>query len=123
MAAMRQRPGARGAEAAFILPFAFAGLLVIGVLAVAEGGRFPASGVGALAVVLVAVLCSLAEARAAVPIAVIGWFAYAGFAHPPYGELTFRGTGPATVVLALSAAAAASLGALLRRRLARRGAH
>lgn len=112
---MTIRPARAGVEAALVLPAAFAGLLLIGVVAVAAAGGVPPAGVLALATALIGGLCLVAEARAAPAIAVIGWFSDAAFARPPYGDLHFTGTGRAAVVLSVTAAAASAAGAGLRR--------
>jgi two-component system sensor histidine kinase KdpD len=106
---------AKPVETAVVLPVAFGGLLLIGVIAVAA--RLRGGPVLALAGVLVAVTAFVAEPLAALPLAVIGWFAVAGFDHAPYGDLHAGGAVRAAVVLALIAAAAACAARLSRGRL------
>jgi two-component system, OmpR family, sensor histidine kinase KdpD len=102
-------------EAAFVLPIGFAGMLLIGLLAVAEAGRIGAASVLVLTSVLVAVTAAIAEPLAAAPLAVIGWFTVAGFSRAPYGELHLHGTAVPAVVLAAVGGAAAGVGVVLRR--------
>jgi two-component system sensor histidine kinase KdpD len=104
-------------EAAFVLPVAFAGLLLIGVIAVAA--RLHGAAVLALACGLVATTTLVAEPVAAVPLAVVGWFAAAGFSRAPYGDLHASGALGEAAAIAAVAAAATCLGALgpSRRRL------
>jgi two-component system sensor histidine kinase KdpD len=98
-----------------VLPAAFVSLLLIGVTAVASRGHLAPAVVLTLTCGSVAVLCAIAEAKAAVPVAVIGWFTYAGFAHQPYGDLRVSGTGPATVMVAATAVVGTVVGVLVRR--------
>jgi two-component system, OmpR family, sensor histidine kinase KdpD len=99
-------------DAAFVLPAAFGGLLLIGTLAVAA--NLHGGVVLALASVLVATTAFIAEPLAAAPLAVVGWFTAAGFSRAPYGELHADGAVRAGLVLAGVAAAAAGLGTLRR---------
>src|SRR5215468_9082412 len=98
--------------AAIVLPVAFGGLLLIGVIAVAAQLR--GTPVLVLAGVLVAATSFVAEPLVALPLAVIGWFAEAGFDRTPYGDLHADGAVRAAVVLALTAAAAACAGTARR---------
>ena len=95
-----------------MLPVAFGGLLLIGVIAVAAQLR--GTPVLVLAGVLVAATSFVAEPLVALPLAVIGWFAEAGFDRTPYGDLHADGAVRAAVVLALTAAAAACAGTARR---------
>src|SRR5262249_58504317 len=70
--------------AAIVLPVAFGGLLLIGVIAVAAQLR--GTPVLVLAGVLVAATSFVAEPLVALPLAVIGWFAEARVDRPPYRE-------------------------------------
>jgi two-component system, OmpR family, sensor histidine kinase KdpD len=98
------------------LPAAFAGMLLIGTLAAALHGRFPATGVLLAVALLVAVTSAVAEPRAAPLLALIGWLTVVGFSRPPYAQL--RPTGPlaahAAVALAACSLAAAGIGMLVR---------
>src|SRR5215510_7663114 len=76
-------------EAAFVLPLAFAGLLLIGVIAVAA--RLHGAPVLALGCGLVAATAFVAEPLAVVPLAVVGCFAVAAFDQAPYGALHAAG--------------------------------
>ncbi len=100
-------------DAAFILPVAFAGMVLIGVAAVA--GQLRGVAVLALTSVLVAATSLVAEPLAALPLAVVGWFTVAGFSRAPYGDLHATGTLRASVVLALVAVGAVAAGTLARR--------
>src|SRR6266700_3602261 len=99
-------------DAAFMLPVAFAGMLLIGVLAVAE--QLHGRAVLVLTSVLVAATALLAEPAAAAPLAAVGWFTVAGFSHAPYGDLHATGGIHTGVVLTGGAAAAVGLGTLYR---------
>jgi two-component system sensor histidine kinase KdpD len=99
-------------EAAIMLPLAFVGLLLIAVVAVAA--RLHGAPVLVLGCVLVAGTAFAAEPLAAGPLAVVGWFAVAGFDHAPYGDLHAQGAVRAGLVLAPVAVAAASAGAASR---------
>jgi two-component system, OmpR family, sensor histidine kinase KdpD len=102
-------------EAAFALPVAFLGQLLIGVVAVAADGRVGSGLILGLTSVLVAVTAFVAQPLAAAPLAVIGWFTVAAFSRPPYGDLHAGGTGIAVAVLAAMAAAGALAGVVVRR--------
>src|SRR6266571_6901234 len=100
-------------DAAFMLPVAFAGMLLIGVLAVAE--QLHGGAVLVLTSVLVAATALVAEPLAAAPLAAVGWFTVAGFSHAPYGDLQAAGGVHTGVVLAGVAAGAVGLGTLGRK--------
>ena len=84
--------------AAIVLPVAFCGLLLIGVIAVAAQLR--GTPVLVLAGVLVAATSFVAEPLVALPLAVIGWFAVAGFDRTPYGDLHADGAVRAAQIVA-----------------------
>jgi two-component system sensor histidine kinase KdpD len=103
--------------AAFALPIAFTGMLLVGVLAVAARGRLGADVVPALTALLVAVTAFASQPLTAAPLTVIGWLTIAGFSRPPYGELHSSGTasGALTVaILAIVATVAAVSGLVVR---------
>lgn len=101
------------AEAAFVLPLAFAGLLLIGVIAVAT--RLHGAPVLALGCGLVAATAFAAEPLAALPLAVVGWFAVAGFDQAPYGDLHAGGALRDATIIAAVATVATCTGVLARR--------
>ncbi|MBV9920989.1 MAG: hypothetical protein JOY78_09095, partial [Pseudonocardia sp.] len=111
----RQRLTRQPVEAAFALPVAFGGQLVIGVVAVAANGRVGSDLILALTCVLIGVTAFVAAPLAAAPLAMIGWFTVAAFSRPPYGDLHAGGTGTAVAALAAVAAAGAAAGVLVRR--------
>jgi two-component system sensor histidine kinase KdpD len=94
------------------LPIAFGGLLLIGVIAIAA--QLHGAPVVALAGVLVAATSFVAEPLVALPLAVIGWFAVAGFDRAPYGDLHADGAIRAGAVLAFTAGVAACAGTASR---------
>ncbi|HET6878175.1 MAG TPA: ATP-binding protein [Jatrophihabitans sp.] len=110
-----QHPGT-ATEAAFVLPIAFFGMLLIGVVAAATGGRFGGAWVVAAAAVLVGTLAWLSTPLTAAPLAAIGWFTVSGFSHMPLGQLHPKGTLVPGAVLAGVAALAASGGVASRYR-------
>ena len=91
-------------DAAFTLPGALAGMLLIG--AVAASGRVGGVAVLVLTCLLVAAIALISEPLTALPLAAIGWFTVAGFGRPPYGELHFSGTAPAGIIVTAVAASA-----------------
>jgi two-component system, OmpR family, sensor histidine kinase KdpD len=99
-------------DAAFVLPVAFAGLLLIGVIAV--GAHLRGGVVLGLACVLVAATALVAQPLAAAPLAAIGWFTAAGFSHAPYGDLHADDAVRNGAAVALVAAVASCLGAIGR---------
>jgi two-component system, OmpR family, sensor histidine kinase KdpD len=107
------RPG--GTEAAFALPIGFVGLLVIGAVVVSAPHALRAEDVLVLAALLVGGVALFSEPAAALPLAVIGWLAVAGFSRPPYAELHPAGTLRAAVVLGLVSAVSVALGTAARR--------
>jgi two-component system, OmpR family, sensor histidine kinase KdpD len=104
-----------------VLPAGFAGLLAIGTVAAALGGRFGATGVLIACAVVVGLLAAVAEPAAAAPLGVIGWLTVTGFSRPPYADLRLTGlvAQRAAVTLAVVALAAAAAGAAFRWRAAR----
>jgi signal transduction histidine kinase len=112
------RPGGTGSpiEAAFVLPIAFFGMLLIGVVAVVTDGGFGRFDVLVVTVVLVGTAAAISEPLAAAPLAAIGWFTVAGFSRPPYGELHLHlhGTAPLAVALGAVAGSGATAGGLMR---------
>jgi two-component system, OmpR family, sensor histidine kinase KdpD len=105
----------RPVDAAFVLPIGYLGLLLIGVVAVATNGRLGAPSILAAACVLVGTLAAVTTPAAAVPLAALGWFTVAGFAHTPFGELHPSGTGPAALILAAVTVSGAATGVAARR--------
>ncbi len=80
-----------GFPAPFALPVGFAGLLAVGTVAAALGGRLGATGVLIACAVVTGVLAAVAEPTAAVPLGVIGWLTVTGFSRPPYADLRLTG--------------------------------
>ena len=107
----------RGLAAPFALPAGFAALLVLGAFAAGLHGRLPAGAVLALAAIVVAVGCMVAEPAVAPLLGAIGWLTAVGFAGPPYGQL--RPTGPlavhAVAVMAACAVGGTAIGLIVRR--------
>ena len=107
----------RGLAAPFALPAGFAALLVLGAFAAGLHGRLPAGAVLAIAAVVVAVGCMVAEPAVAPLLGAIGWLTAVGFAGPPYGQL--RPTGPlavhAVAVMAACAVGGTAIGLIVRR--------
>jgi two-component system sensor histidine kinase KdpD len=103
-----------------VLPTGFAGLLGVGTVAAALGGRLGATGVLIGCAIVVGVLAALADPAAAVPLGVIGWLTVAGFSRPPYADLRVTGIDSerAAITLALVAFGAATVGAAFRWRAA-----
>src|SRR5215831_11688508 len=69
----RRAPWRGGLPAPYVLPAGFAGLLAVGTVAAALGGRLGATGVLTACAVVVGGLAAVAEPAAAVPLAIIGW--------------------------------------------------
>jgi two-component system sensor histidine kinase KdpD len=116
-----QRPPWRGGfPAPYVLPAGFAGLLGVGTVAAALGGRLGATGVLIACAIVVGVLAAAADPAAAVPLGVIGWLTVAGFSRPPYADLRLTGfiAERAAITLALTALCAAAAGAAFRWRAA-----
>jgi two-component system, OmpR family, sensor histidine kinase KdpD len=116
-----QRPPWRGGlPAPYVLPAGFAGLLGVGTVAAALGGRLGATGVLIGCAIVVGVLAALADPAAAVPLGVIGWLTVAGFSRPPYADLRLTGVDAerAAITLALVAFGAVAAGAAFRWRAA-----
>ena len=116
-----QRPPWRGGlPAPYVLPAGFAGLLGVGTVAAALGGRLGATGVLIGCAIVVGVLAALADPAAAVPLGVIGWLTVAGFSRPPYADLRVTGivAERAAITLALVAFGAVAAGAAFRWRAA-----
>jgi two-component system sensor histidine kinase KdpD len=99
-----------------VLPAGFAGLLAIGTVAAALGGRLGATGVLVACAVVVGALAAVAEPTAAIPLGVIGWLTAVGFSRPPYADLRLTGgvAGRAAITLAVVAVGAAVVGAAFR---------
>jgi two-component system sensor histidine kinase KdpD len=118
--ATRRPPWRGGLPAPYVLPAGFAGLLAVGTVAAALGGRLGATGVLIACAVVVGVLSAVAEPTAAVPLGVIGWFTVTGFSRPPFADLRLTGTVAehAAITLAAVALAAAAAGAAFRWRAA-----
>lgn len=74
-------------EAAFALPLGFAGMLVIGVVAVGLPATGRAGAVLAFTCVLMFALSVVSAPITVLPLAVVGWFTVAGFAREPIGDL------------------------------------
>ena len=91
-------------DAAFTLPGALAGMLLIG--AVAASGRVGGVAVLVLTCLLVGAIALISEPLTALPLAAIGWFTVAGFGRPPYGELHLSGTAPAGIIVTAAAGSA-----------------
>jgi len=119
--ASQRPPWRRGLSAPYVLPAGFAGLLAIGTVAAALGGRLGATGVLIACAVVVGVLAAVAEPAAAVPLGLIGWLTVTGFSRPPYADLRLTGivAQRAAVTLAAVALVAAAAGAAFRWRAAR----
>jgi two-component system sensor histidine kinase KdpD len=113
---MHSAPWRGGFPAPYALPAGFAGLLAVGTVAAALGGRLGATGVLAACAVVTGVLAAVAEPVAAVPLALIGWLTVTGFSRPPYADLRLSGTFATRAALTLAAAAlvAAAAGAAFR---------
>ena len=107
----RQRPTSwrQGFPAPYALPAGFAALFAVGTVAAALHGHLSGTGVLIACAVIVAVLATMAEPAAAVPLGVIGWLTVVGFSRPPYADL--RPTGAAAAEAAVTMAACALAGA------------
>ena len=119
--AAQRPPWRRGLPAPYVLPAGFAGLLAVGTVAAALGGRLGATGVLIACALVVGVLAAVAEPAAAAPLGVIGWLTVTGFSRPPYAELRLTGlvAERAAVTVAAVALGAAAAGAAFRWRAAR----
>ncbi|HEX6448358.1 MAG TPA: DUF4118 domain-containing protein [Trebonia sp.] len=104
----RQAWWREGFPAPYALPAGFAAMFVVGTVAAALNGHLPGVGVLIACAVIVAVLATLAEPAAAVPLGVIGWLTVIGFSRPPYADL--RPTGTAAVNAAATMAVCALAG-------------
>jgi two-component system, OmpR family, sensor histidine kinase KdpD len=112
-----RRPSWRGGvPAPYALPAGFAGLLAVGTVAAALGGRLGATGVLVACAVVVGVLAAAADPVAALPLGVVGWLTVAGFSRPPYADLRLTGMAAerAATWLAVAALAGAAAGAAFR---------
>jgi two-component system sensor histidine kinase KdpD len=98
-----------GLAAPFALPTGFAALFALGTVAAGLDGRLSATGVLIASAALVGGLCFVAEAAAAIPLAILGWLTTVGFSRPPYTQL--RPTGPHAWHAAVAVGASALLGA------------
>jgi two-component system, OmpR family, sensor histidine kinase KdpD len=116
----RRPPWRGGLPAPYALPAGLAGLLAVGTVAAALGGRLGATGVLAACAVVVGALAAAADPAAAVPLGIVGWLTVTGFSQPPYADLrlTGGGAGRAAVWLAVAALAGAAAGAAFRWRAA-----
>jgi signal transduction histidine kinase len=114
--ASRRPPWRGGLPAPYALPAGFAGLLVVGTVAAALGGRLGTTGVLIACAVVIGVLSAAAEPAAAVPLGLIGWFTVTGFSRPPYADLRLTGivAERAAITLAAVALVAAAGGAAFR---------
>jgi two-component system sensor histidine kinase KdpD len=114
---MTRRPYQRSVPAVYALPAGFAAFLAVGAVAAILGGRMSGTVVLIACAVITAVVSSIAEPLAALPLAGIGWLAVAGFSRPPYGQLRMANTlsREAIITLAIAAAAGAGAGTVLRR--------
>jgi two-component system sensor histidine kinase KdpD len=116
----RRSPWRGGLPAPYALPAGFAGLLAVGTVAAALGGRLGATGVLVACAVVVGALAAAADPAAAVPLGIVGWLTVTGFSRPPYADLRLTGGGAerAAVWLAVAALAGAAAGAAFRWRAA-----
>jgi two-component system sensor histidine kinase KdpD len=116
----RRPPWRGGLPAPYALPAGFAGLLAVGTVAAALGGRLGATGVLIACAVVVGALAAAADPAAAVPLGIVGWLTVTGFSRPPYADLRLTGgaAGRAAAWLAVAALAGAAAGALFRWRAA-----
>lgn len=91
-------------------------MFAVGTVAAALNGRLPGVGVLIACAVIVAVLATLAEPAAAMPLGVIGWLTVIGFSRPPYADLRPTGTAAvnAAATMAVCALAGPVAGLLLR---------
>ena len=114
--ASRRSPWQGGFPAPYALPVGFAGLLGVGTVTAAFGGRIGAAGVLVACAVVVGTLAALAEPVAAIPLCIIGWLTVTGFSRPPYADLRLTGIDAerAAITLALVAGCAAAAGATFR---------
>lgn len=94
-------------EAVFVLPAAFAALLVVGALAAGLHGRLGAAWVLGLVSLLLFASAAVSELLAAAPLAVVGWLTVVGFSRPPYAQLQAHGTHPVRTALVVGVCAAA----------------
>jgi two-component system, OmpR family, sensor histidine kinase KdpD len=113
---LASRPWRGGYPAPYVLPVGFAGLLAVGTVAAALGGRLGATGVLICCSIVVGVLACVADGAAALPLGVIGWLTVSGFSRPPYAdlELTGRDAVRAAITLALVVTCAAAAGTAFR---------
>jgi two-component system, OmpR family, sensor histidine kinase KdpD len=119
--ARRRPPWRRGLPATYVLPAGFAALLAVGTVAAGLHGRLDATGVLIGCAIVVGGLAAVAEPTAAAPLGVVGWLTSIGFSRPPYADLRLTGTVPerAAITLAMTALAAAAVGAVFRQWTAR----
>jgi two-component system sensor histidine kinase KdpD len=103
--ASRRPPWRGGFPAPYVLPAGFAGLLAVGTVAAALGGRFGATGVLIACAIVVGALAAAADPAAALPLAVIGWLTVAGFSRPPYADLRLTGLVAERAAITLAAVA------------------
>src|SRR5262249_10854849 len=101
--AARRWPRRRGLSAPYALPTGFAALFAVGTVAAGLNGRLPGAGVLIICGVIVPVMSALSEARAAVPLGVIGWLPVIGFPRPPYADLQPDGATAAHAAITMAA--------------------
>jgi two-component system, OmpR family, sensor histidine kinase KdpD len=106
-------------EAAFALPLGFAGMLVIGVIAVYLPTTDRAGTVLALTCCLMFAVSAVSAPITVLPLAAVGWFTVAGFARKPIGDL--HGVSVLSLGCVAGASLAGGLLGLARRRLAVNG--
>ena len=89
---------------------------MIGAVAAALHGGFPATAVLAAAGAVVAVVAAVAEPLAAPVLGLMGWFTAAGFSRPPYAQLRLADPAGlhAAVVMGACAVAGVAAGVLMR---------
>jgi two-component system sensor histidine kinase KdpD len=110
-------------EAAYVLPFSFGALLVLGAVAAGLHGSLDGTGVLIVAAVITAIAAVVAQATAVAPVAGIAWLTVIGFSRAPYGQLQASGHRAATVALWLAGSAFVGFTAAARARyVARRTA-
>ncbi len=117
----RRPPWRGGLPAPYVLPAGFAGLLAVGTVAAALGGRLGETGVLIACAALVGGLAAAADPAAALPLGVIGWLTVTGFSRPPYADLRLTGGAAerGAVWVAAAALAGVAAGAAFRSAAAR----
>jgi two-component system sensor histidine kinase KdpD len=114
--ASRRPPWQGGFPAPYALPAGFAGLLAVGTVTAAFGGRIGSAGVLVACAVVVGTLAAIAEPVAAIPLGIIGWLTVTGFSRPPYADLRLTGivAERAAITLTLVACCAVAAGSAFR---------